>query len=86
MMSAPGQLRSLELLTEALRGKPVAQTALGQPIWDYYRDHPDEGAAFTGAMSGVSAMVARQVAERADVRGCRRLCWPMNQGRSRRRC
>jgi O-methyltransferase domain len=71
--AAPGQLRPLELLTEALRGKPVAEAALGQPIWDYYRDHPDEGAAFTGAMSGVSAMIAGQVAERADVRECRRI-------------
>ena len=73
MLSAPGQLRPLELLTEALRGEPVARAALGQPIWDYYRDHPDEGAAFTGAMSGVSAMIAGQVAERADVRGCGRI-------------
>ncbi len=73
MLSAPGQLRPLELLTEALRGKPVAEAALGQPIWDYYRDHPDEGAAFAGAMSGVSATIAGQVAERADVRECRRI-------------
>ena len=58
MLSAPGQLRPLELLTEALRGKPVAEAALGQPIWDYYRDHPDEGAAFAGAMSGVAATIA----------------------------
>jgi hypothetical protein len=71
MLSTPGQLRPLELLTEALRGKPAAEAALGQPIWDYYRDHPDEGAAFAGAMSGVSAMIAGQVAETADVRECR---------------
>src|SRR5580704_19040957 len=73
MLSAPGQLRPMELLTEALRGEPVAERALGQPIWDYYRDHPDEGAAFTRAMSGVSATIAGQVAERADVRECRRI-------------
>jgi SAM-dependent methyltransferase len=73
MLSAPGQLRPLELLTEALRGKPVAEAALGQPIWDYYRDHPDEGAAFAGAMSGVAATTAVQVAETADVRECRRI-------------
>ena len=73
MLSAPGQLRPLELLTEALRGKAVAEAALGQPIWDYYRDHPDEGTAFAGAMSGVSAMIAGQVAERAGVRECRRI-------------
>jgi O-methyltransferase domain len=73
MLSAPGQLRPLELLTEALRGQPVAEAALGKPIWDYYRDHPDEGAAFAGAMSGVAATTARQVAETADVRECRRI-------------
>jgi SAM-dependent methyltransferase len=73
MLSAPGQLRPLELLTEALRGMRVAEAALGQPIWDYYRDHPDEGAAFARAMSGVSATIAGQVAERADVRECRRI-------------
>src|SRR6202042_1801382 len=73
MLSAPGQLRPLELLTEALRGEPVAEAALGESIWDYYRDHPDEGAAFAGAMSGVSAMIAGQVADRADVRECRRV-------------
>lgn len=73
MLSAPGQLRPLELLTDALRGKPVAEAALGQPIWDYYRDHPDEGAAFAGAMSGVSATIAGQVAETAEVGGCRRI-------------
>ena len=73
MLSAPGQLRPLELLTDALRGKPVAEAALGQPIWDYYRDHPDEGATFAGAMSGVSATIAGQVAETAEVDGCRRI-------------
>ena len=49
------------------------QAALGQPIWDYYREHPGEGAAFTGAMSGVSAMIAGQVAAAAAVTGSRRI-------------
>jgi hypothetical protein len=70
MLSAPGQLRPLEHLAEAIRGgTPTAQAALGQPIWDYYRDHPDEGAAFAGAMSGVSAMIAGQVASAAAITG-----------------
>ncbi len=67
MLSAPGQVRPLEHLTEAIRGQPGAEAALGKPIWDYYRDHPDEGAAFAGAMSGVSAMIAGQVAAAAGV-------------------
>jgi SAM-dependent methyltransferase len=73
MLSSPGQLRPLEYLTEAIRGRPAGEAALGQPIWDYYREHPDEGAAFTGAMSGVSAMIAGQVAAAAAVTDCRRI-------------
>jgi hypothetical protein len=70
MLSAPGQLRPLEHLTEAVTGgRPAAVAGLGQTIWDYYRDHPDEGAAFNGAMSGVSAMLAGQVAEAAAITG-----------------
>jgi O-methyltransferase domain len=68
-LSAPGQLRPLEHLTEAICGRPAAAAALGQPIWDYYSDHPDEGAAFAGAMSGVSATIAGQVAAVAAVTG-----------------
>ena len=67
MLSAPGQLRPMEYLTEAVRGEPAAEAALGQSVWDYYRGHPDEGAAFAGAMSGVSAMIAGQVAAVAAV-------------------
>jgi hypothetical protein len=73
MLSAPGQLRPLEHLTEAVCGEPAAEAALGQSLWDYYRAHPDEGAAFAGAMSGVSAMIAGQVAAAADVADSRRI-------------
>jgi hypothetical protein len=73
MLSSPGQLRPLEYLTEAIRGQPASEAALGQTIWDYYREHPGEGAAFNGAMSGVSAMIAGQVAAAAAVSDCRRI-------------
>ena len=73
MISAPGQLRPLERLTEAVRGESAAEAALGQPLWDYYRAHPDEGAVFAGAMTGVSAMIAGQVAAAASVAGSRRV-------------
>jgi O-methyltransferase domain len=73
MLSAPGQIRPLEQLAGAVRGKPAAEAVLGQPIWDYYRDHPDEAAAFAGAMSGVSGMIAGQVAAAADLAGSRRI-------------
>ncbi len=73
MLSAPGQLRPLEQLVEAVRGGSAADAALGRPLWEYYREHPDEGAAFAGAMSGVSAMIAGQVAAAADVAGAGRI-------------
>jgi len=73
MLSAPGQLRPLEHLSDAVRGEPAAEAALGQPLWGYYREHPDEGAAFAGAMSGVSAMIAGQVAAAAAVADSRRI-------------
>jgi SAM-dependent methyltransferase len=73
MLSSPGQLRPLEHLTEAIRGQPADEAALGQTIWDYYREHPGEGATFTGAMSGVSAMIAGQVAAAAAVTEARRI-------------
>ena len=73
MMSAPGQLRPLEHLSEAVRGKAAAEATLGQPIWAYYRERPGEGAAFAGAMSGVSAMISGQVAAVADVTGARHI-------------
>jgi SAM-dependent methyltransferase len=68
MIAAPGQMRPLEYLTETISGGgPAAQAAFGQSIWDYYRQHPEEGTAFAGAMSGVSAMIAGQVAAVAPV-------------------
>jgi O-methyltransferase domain len=73
MLSAPGQLRPLEHLTEAVCGEAAAEAALGQSLWDYYRAHPDEGAAFAGAMSGVSAMIAGQVAAAADAADSQRI-------------
>jgi O-methyltransferase domain len=74
MLAAPGQLRPLEHLAETIGGgPPAAEAGLGQTIWDYYREQPAEGAAFAGAMSGVSAMIAGQVAAAVDVSGARRI-------------
>jgi hypothetical protein len=73
MLSAPGQLRPLEHLSEAVRGESAADATLGVPLWEYYREHPAEGAAFAGAMSGVSAMIAGQVAAAADLARARRI-------------
>lgn len=67
MHSEPGQTRPLEHLSEAITtGRPVARAALGQDVWDYYRDHPDEGARFADAMTGLSAQLAPLVAAAFD--------------------
>lgn len=59
MGAEPGQMRPMEHLSEAIMtGRPVVQMALGQAIWDYYRDHPDEGDRFADAMTGLSAELA----------------------------
>jgi hypothetical protein len=74
MLSAPGQLRPLEHLTEAVaHGQAAAPAALGQTIWEYYREHPGEGAVFNGAMSGVSATIAGPVAAVAAITGSPRI-------------
>jgi SAM-dependent methyltransferase len=64
----PGQMRPLEHFSEAITtGRPAAQAALGQDLWDYYRDHPDEGDRFADAMSGLSALLAPLVTAALDV-------------------
>ncbi len=63
MHTEPGQTRPMEHLSEAVTtGRPVARAALGQDVWDYYRDHPDERARFADAMTGLSAQQAPLVA------------------------
>src|SRR5258708_1419331 len=52
----PGSLTSL----------PIAWSALGAAIWDYYAQQPEEGAAFTNAMHGFTSGVAQEVARVVD--------------------
>jgi hypothetical protein len=46
---------------------------LGSEIFEYYGKHPEEGSAFSAAMDGLSALVAREVAENVDTRGIQRV-------------
>jgi SAM-dependent methyltransferase len=74
MHAEPGQTRPLERLSEAIAtGRPVARAALGQDVWDYYRDHPDEGARFADAMTGLSAQLAPLVAAALDAGAYQRI-------------
>jgi hypothetical protein len=40
------------------RGVSVADDVIGQPLWDYYRDNPEEAAWFNGAMTSFSGLTA----------------------------
>ena len=65
--SAPGHWRPWELLTKAIKaGHSATNEALGRDLWDWYRDHPKESAAFTGAMNNLAAQVAAEVTRAID--------------------
>ena len=77
---APGSLRDFAIaetdqahwlswgrLAEAVTtGEPAAPKALGQELFQWYESHPDDAAAFAGAMGNLSAMVAEEVAGSCD--------------------
>lgn len=51
----PGQYRPWERLHDVVRtGRSHTADALGSDLWDYYRQHPDEGSRFARTMSWVS--------------------------------
>ena len=67
-LTAPGHWLSWGRLAEAVRqGVRQAPAALGQELFEFYAQHPDEGRAFTGAMSDVSEQVADEVGQLIDV-------------------
>jgi hypothetical protein len=73
-MAAPGPWRSIERLCESVRsGRPAAPSVLGASLWDYFRDNPDEGASFAGAMSNISEVVAEELVRHLDVSPFRRI-------------
>jgi O-methyltransferase domain/Dimerisation domain len=49
-------------------GSPQAAAALGREVWEYYKDNPEESAAFSAAMSGMTAMVSKAVVAIVDTR------------------
>ncbi|MGB6161800.1 MAG: methyltransferase [Pseudonocardiaceae bacterium] len=48
-------------------GHSPANTTLGMRLWNYYREHPEEGAAFTGAVKNASASIAIEIAACYDL-------------------
>jgi hypothetical protein len=65
--SAPGHWLPWGRFLDVVRtGEFQTVPALGAPIWDYYAQQPEEGAAFTAAMHGFTSGVAQEVARLVD--------------------
>ena len=65
--SAPGFWLSWGRFSEAIQtGQSQTVPALGAKIWDYYAQQPEEGAAFTKAMHGITSGIAQEVARVVD--------------------
>jgi SAM-dependent methyltransferase len=65
--SAPGHWLPWGRFSDAIRtGQPQTVPALGAAIWDYYAQQPEEAAAFTNAMHGLTSGVAMDVARLVD--------------------
>ncbi len=72
--TGPAYWRPVEQLTESVRtGSPRAEQSLGCSVWDYFRDHQDEGASFDAAMSNLSVVDALDVVAHYDVSRFRRI-------------
>lgn len=74
LMTDPSQARPLEHLAQAITtGQPTARAALGQDLWAYLREHPEEADRFVGTMKGLSAVSAPLVAAHFDASPYRRM-------------
>jgi SAM-dependent methyltransferase len=66
-LTAPGHWLPWGQLSGAVRkGQCKALETLGAELFQYYAVHPEEGRAFTGAMSSSSAVVADEIAAALD--------------------
>ncbi len=74
LMTDASHAQPLEYLAQAVTtGQPTAHAVLGQDIWAYLREHPDEAAHFAGAMTGLAAVSAPLVAAHFDASPYRRI-------------
>lgn len=66
-----GQLRPFELLAQAVRdGSPTTHAALGEPIWEYYGNRPEEADLLGSGIDGAAALEASAVLSAIDLTGC----------------
>jgi O-methyltransferase domain len=64
---APGHWLPWGKLSEALRtNAPQTFPTLGGSLWDYYKQRPEEGAAFTHAMHGFTSGLVKDVVQVLD--------------------
>jgi hypothetical protein len=70
MNASPGHWLPWGRFADVVRqGRRQAAEALGSEVFEYYATQPDEAAAFSHAMSDLSAMVASEVARVVDTSG-----------------
>jgi O-methyltransferase domain/Dimerisation domain len=67
--ASPGHWSPWGKFVDAVKtGSRQAVPALGAEVWEYYKKNPAEGAEFSAAMSGMTAIISKEVAEIVDTR------------------
>ncbi len=70
MMTEEWQLRGCERLDYCVRtGKVTPELVYGKPIFEYFRENPEEAANFNAAMTSMSSVESPAVAEAYDFDG-----------------
>ncbi len=65
--SSAGHWRPWERLEDAVKtGQRTTLPVLGREIFEWYGNHPEEAAAFSGAMHNLAALVASEVTKAID--------------------
>ena len=73
-MGQPGHLRPFEHLYEGImENRPVAEDALGMPMWQYYDAHPEAKATLTEHLDEVTAELAPHVVTNVDLTAFKRI-------------
>lgn len=73
-MGQPAHLRPFEYLYEGImEDRPVAQDALGMPMWEYYDAHPEAKATLTEHLDEVTAELAPHVVANVDLTAFNRI-------------
>jgi hypothetical protein len=73
-MGQPAHLRPFEYLYEGImENRPVAEDALGMPMWQYYDAHPEAKATLTEHLDEVTAELAPHVVANVDLTAFNRI-------------